>query len=76
MCLVCFHCILLLQNPHSSITVSGVNVILTRVLLGPLQAGCMHSNGEDQTGAAGQLYLVWQEEEAIQRQVSGQAQCR
>lgn len=40
----------------------------------PLQARGVYSDGEDQTGAAGQLYLVWQEEETIQRQVPGQAQ--
>lgn len=36
----------------------------------------MHSNGEDQTGTAGQLHLVWQEEETVQRQVPGQTQRR
>lgn len=40
------------------------------------QAGGVYSHGEDQAGAAGQLYLVWQEEEAVQRQVFGKAQCR
>ena len=41
-----------------------------------LQESGVYSYGEDQTGAAGQLYLVWQEEETVQRQVSGQAQRR
>lgn len=40
------------------------------------QARGVYSDGEDQTGTAGQLYLVWQEEETVQRQVPGQAQCR
>lgn len=41
-----------------------------------LQACSVYSDGEDQTGTTGQLYLVWQEEEAVQGQVLGQAQCR
>ncbi len=40
------------------------------------KASGMYSHGEDKTGAAGQLYLVWQKEEAVQRQVFGKAQCR
>lgn len=40
------------------------------------QACGMYSHGEDKAGAAGQLYLVWQEEEAVQRQVFGKAQRR
>lgn len=40
------------------------------------QASGLYSHGEDQAGAAGQLYLVWQEEEAVQRQVFGKAQRR
>ena len=30
-----------------------------------VEACGVHSDGEDQTGAAGQLYLVWQEEETV-----------
>lgn len=33
------------------------------------QACGLLSNGENQAGAAGQLYLVWQEEETVQRQI-------
>lgn len=40
------------------------------------QACGVHGHGEDQAGAAGQLHLVRQKEEAVQRQIFGQAQCR
>lgn len=40
------------------------------------QASCLYCHGEDQTGATGQLYVVWKEKKAVQRQIFGKAQCR
>ncbi|KAJ0005445.1 hypothetical protein NQD34_015341 [Periophthalmus magnuspinnatus] len=40
----------------------------------PGMACGVYSDGKDQAGTAGQLHLVWQEKETIQRQVFGKAQ--
>lgn len=55
--------ILFLQGPDPCYVKHDVAVIT--YLVECLQASGVHSDGEDQTGAAGQLYLVWQEEETV-----------
>lgn len=68
------NCTFFSRGDHYLQYLSSVLIFTTTVYL--WQAGGMHSHGEDQAGAAGQLHLVWKEEEAVQRQVFGKTQRR
>lgn len=68
------NCTFFSRGDHYLQYLSSVLIFTTTMYL--WQASGVHSHGEDQAGAAGQLHLVWKEEEAVQRQVFGKTQRR